>query len=291
MQATTLRYEMVQTRGLTFEVATHGTGDKLALLLHGFPETAHCWRFQIALLERLGYRVWAPNLRGYGRTDKPAGRAAYTMDKLEQDLTDLIDASGAREVTLVGHDWGGAVAWSYASFGARPLARLVIMNSPHPACFKRELARGPQLLRSWYMLLFQLPWLPERMIRAGNFRSIARTTRGWAVNKQNFSDADMQVLFDGLAQPGALTAMLNWYRAMPRSIPMISKRGERKIRVPTLVLWGEQDRALGKELTVGMERYVDELQLEFVPNASHWVQQDAPEEVNRRLEAWLRAQA
>ncbi|MFT3925235.1 MAG: alpha/beta fold hydrolase [Myxococcales bacterium] len=291
MDAAELHYEMVHTRGLTFEVSTHGRGDKLALLLHGFPETAHCWRYQIPLLERLGYRVWAPNMRGYGRSDKPRGRAAYRMDHLEQDVTDLIDASGARSVLLMGHDWGGGVAWSYASYGERPIERLAIMNSPHPAIFQRELMRGPQLLRSWYMLLFQLPWLPERMLRANDYAALVRGTRGWAINKQNFSDRDMDVLREGLSQPGALTAMLNYYRAMPSTVPLMLRRGARKIRVPTLLLWAELDRALGKELTAGTERFVDKLRLEFVPNASHWVQQDAPEVVNRALEAWLASPA
>lgn len=282
-----LHYEMIRTRGLTFEVATSGRGERVALLLHGFPECAHSYRHQIPLLERLGYRVWAPNLRGYGRSDKPRGRRAYTIDRLEQDVTDLIDASGAKSVLLVGHDWGGAIAWSYASHGERPIERLVVLNCPHPASFQTGLLNPEQLRRSSYMFYFQLPWLPERTLRANQFEALERSLRGWAVHPERFSDEDMATYRANAAQPGALTAMLNYYRAMPFSLPLLRKRGVRKIRVPTLLIWGEQDQALGKELTLGTERYVQDLTLRFIPDASHWVQQDAPDTVNALLEEWL----
>lgn len=287
MEKAQLHYEMIQTRGLQFEVATHGEGDRLALLLHGFPESAHSYRYQVPLLTRLGYRVWAPNLRGYGKSDKPGARRDYTIDVLEGDVTDLIDASGARSVLLVGHDWGGALAWSYAMHGTRPIERLVVMNCPHPALFQRGLKSPAQLARSWYMLLFQLPYLPELLLRARDYRSIGESLRGWAVHKEHFSDEDLKVFSDSAAEPGALTAMLNWYRAMPLGVTRLRARGEARIHVPTLLLWGEQDRALGKELTYGTERFVDNLTLRYIPDASHWVQQDAPETVNAQLEEWL----
>jgi len=288
MTAVPLHYEMIQTKNLKFEVASHGRGDRLALLLHGFPECAYSYRHQIATLERLGYRVWAPNLRGYGKSDKPLGRREYTMDRLEQDVTDLIDASGARSVLLVGHDWGGAIAWSYGMSGARPIERLAVMNCPHPICFQRGLASPAQLRRSWYMLFFQLPWLPERYVRANDYAMLEKSFRGWAVHPERFSDDDLAVYRGNAQQPGALTAMINYYRAMPLSLPLLAKRGPRKIEVPTLMIWGEQDRALGRELTEGTERYVNDLTLRFIPDASHWVQQDAPEQVNALLEQWLR---
>ncbi len=287
MESTKLHYENVRTRNLTFEVSTHGEGEKLALLLHGFPECAYSYRFQIALLVRLGYRVWVPNLRGYGKSDKPSGRRAYTMDKLEQDVTDLIDASGATSVLLVGHDWGAALAWSYAMHGARPIERLITMNCPHPVLFKRGLRNSEQLRRSWYMFFFQLPWLPERSIRANNYRAIEAGLRGWAVHKEHFNAEDMAVYRGNAAEPGALTAMINWYRAMPFSLSLMKARGIKKIAVPTLFIWGEQDRALGKEMTRGTERYVENLTLRFIEDASHWVQQDAPKAVNELFETWL----
>lgn len=287
MDAATLHYEMVRTRGLTFEVAQHGVGDRLALLLHGFPECAYSYRFQIPLLTRLGYRVWAPNLRGYGRSDKPHGRRAYAIDELERDVTDLIDASGAKSVLLVGHDWGGAMAWSYGMYGPRPLEGLVILNSPHPACFRRELRSPAQLRRSWYMFFNQLPWLPEVLLRANDYGFLDRGLRGWAVHKERFTPEDLAVYRDNIRQPGALTAMLNYYRAMPWSISLLQTRGQKKVKAPTLMIWGEQDRALGRELTHGTESFVDDFTLHFVADASHWVQQDAPETVNALLESWL----
>ena len=282
-----LHYETIQTRGLKFEVATAGQGDKLALLLHGFRECAHSWRNQIAPLVALGYRVWAPNLRGYGNTDRPRGVKAYAMELLEGDVSDLIDASGAHSVLLVGHDWGGAIAWNYAMHGTRPIERLVVMNVPHPAAFKRGLRTSAQLKRSWYMFAFQLPLLPELLIGHGHARVLDLAIRKSAVHPERFSQAEIDLYRDNAAQPGALTAMINYYRALFRTIVRGTGRVGANIKVPTLLIWGEQDAALGKELTYGTERYVDNLTLRYIPDASHWVQQDTPETVNELLREWL----
>lgn len=286
-----LHYEMIQTRGLRFEVATHGAGDRLALLLHGFPESAHSYRYQIPLLTQLGYRVWAPNLRGYGKSDKPRGRKAYAVDALNQDITDLIDESGARSVTLIGHDWGGNIAWSYAMHGARPLDRLVVLNCPHPVCFRKGLLTPAQLQRSWYMLLFQLPWLPERLIRKDDYATVERAVRGAAVCKDHIRDADLAVMRKCMSEPEALTSMLNYYRAIPWTVARMARTGPRKIRVPTLLIWGERDEALGVELTQGTEDWVSDLTRHYLPNASHWVQQDDPRGVNAALSEWLAEKA
>jgi len=286
-QAARLDYHVIQTRGLAFEVAVHGQGERLALLLHGFPECAHSFRYQVPLLVSLGYRVWAVNMRGYGRSDRPRGRRAYTIDRLEQDVTDLIDASEARSVTLVGHDWGGVVAWSYAMHGARSLDRLVVMNCPHPAAMRRHF-NPVQALRSWYIAFFQLPVLPEQMIAANGYRMLEQTIRGSLVHKENVTDDDLAVLRHNAERPGGLTAMLNYYRAMPWSYAELKRRHTRSIDVPTLLLWGERDAALGKELTYDTERYVKDLTLRYLPDASHWVQQDAPVAVNAALASFLR---
>ncbi|HEX5660588.1 MAG TPA: alpha/beta hydrolase [Polyangiales bacterium] len=285
---TQLHYELIQTRGLRFEVATAGEGDKLALLLHGFPECAYSYRHQIELLVSLGYRVWAPNMRGYGRTDRPLGVKSYAMELLESDVSDLIDASGAKSVLLVGHDWGGVVAWSYAMHGTRPIEQLVILNAPHPARFFQALRTVAQLKRSWYIFLFQLPWLPEYLIGRDRARSLETVVRGAAVHQDRFSDHDVDVIRDNASIPGALTAMINYYRASGRQL-LSNKRGTgvKKIRVPTLLIWGERDIALGKELTYGVDNYVSNLTVRYIADASHWVQQDAPDAVNRELTAWL----
>ena len=282
-----LHYEAIQTRGLKFEVATAGQGDKLALLLHGFPECAHSWRHQIPELVALGYRVWAPNLRGYGKTDRPRGVKAYAMELLEGDVSDLIDASGAHSVLLVGHDWGAAIAWNYAMHGTRPIERLVVMNTPHPATFARGLRTFAQLKRSWYIFALQLPLLPELLIGRDRARVLDLVIRKSAVHPELFPQTEIDLYRNNAAKRGALTAMINYYRAAFRAVLRGTVRRGVKIKVPTLLVWGEQDIALGKELTYGTERYVDNLTVRYISDASHWVQQDAPETVNALLREWL----
>lgn len=282
-----LRYVSVRANGLDFKVAQLGTGPKLALLLHGFPECAYSWRHQMPLLEGLGYRVWAPDLRGYGRTTRPRGVAAYALSELEADVEGLIEASGAAEVLLVGHDWGAAIAWSYAMFGKRPLARLIIMNVPHPELMRRGLQTWRQLKKSWYIFFFQLPWLPERLLARNHCAPIAAAFKDMAVDKSRFPKEVLNVYREQAAAPGALTAMLNYYRALLRGFKGLQARGTRTIEIPTLMIWGEEDRALGKELTLGTERYVSNLTVKYLPGVSHWVQQEAPEEVNAIMKAWL----
>jgi len=287
MAEISISHESIQTKGLRFQVATAGTGDRLALLLHGFPESAYSWRYQIPLLARLGYRVWAPNLRGYGKSDKPEGISEYTLDKLEQDVADLIDASGARSVLLCGHDWGAAIAWQFAMHRLRPIERLVIMNVPHPACFFERGRTLRQLRKSWYILFFQIPWLPEFLLSRNNYEPIARAFTRTAVDKSRFPDEVVEVFRRNASEPGALTAMLNYYRAAVRSARIHRHWGFPRIDVPTLMIWGERDTALGKELTYGTDQYVSDLTVRYLADVSHWVQQEAPETVNAMLEAWL----
>jgi epoxide hydrolase 4 len=287
------RTELVQTRGLRFEVTMaggSGPNDKLALLLHGFPECAYSWREQIPLLAKLGYRVWAPNLRGYGKTDRPLAVADYTIDKLEQDVADLIEASGAESVVLIGHDWGAAIAWSFAMYHPGKLERLVIMNVPHPARMQRGLRTFKQLRKSWYMVFFQIRGLPERLLALGNFTAVGRAFSTMAVHKHRFSDEVLEVFKRNAAEPGALSAMIAYYRALPRAFGLLKKRGMPKIETRTLMIWGEQDTALGKELTYGTEHHVSDLTLRYISDASHWVQQDRPDAVNAMLSAFLSEQ-
>jgi pimeloyl-ACP methyl ester carboxylesterase len=212
----------------------------------------------------------------------------YAIERLLDDVAGLIDASRARETLLVGHDWGGIVAWYFALRRPRPLARLCVMNLPHPATMERALRRGPQLLRSWYALFFQLPWLPERLLAAQDYRAIRRAFRDMAVDKSRFPDEVLDVYRDHAARPGALTAMVHYYRALLRGGSRRQRAlGTPIIEIPTLLLWGEEDRALGIETTYGTDRYVADLTLRYLPGVSHWVQQEAPEAVNAMLEAWL----
>ena len=285
--ASGIRNRWVEANGQRFEVAEAGEGDRLALLLHGFPELNFSWRHQMPLLASLGYRVWAPNQRGYGQSSRPQGIAAYDADKLVADAAALIDASGAKEVTLIAHDWGGAIAWHFAIRRARPLARLVVMNCPHPACFARELKTWKQLRKSWYMFFFQLPWLPEALLTANDARAVRRAFSESAIDKRRFPRADLDVYARAARAPGAMTAMINWYRAAARNRTLTSGEDYPVIDVPTLLIWGEADAALDIATTQGTGRYVGDFTLRRLPGVSHWVQQEAPEAVNTILETWL----
>jgi len=290
--STAIQHKFVQANGLRFHVAACGEGDRLALCLHGFPECWYSWRHQLPLLARLGYRAWAPDLRGYGESDRPLRREDYAIERLMDDVAGLIDASGAASTLLLAHDWGGVVAWYFVMRQVRPLERLVIMNLPHPALMERALRTWRQLVRSWYAFFFQIPWLPEALLRAGNYRAIRDAFRTMAVDKSRFPDEVLQVYRDNAARPGALTAMLNYYRALIRGGGgrRQQRLGYPVIETPTLMIWGEHDTALGKETTYGTDAFVPNLTLRYLPNVSHWVQQEAPEIVNAMLEAWLTGQ-
>ena len=277
----------VPANGITFEVVTMGTGDRLALCLHGFPESSFSWRYQMPLLARLGYLVWAPDLRGYGRSSRPQGVEAYALEELQEDIASLIEASGAKQVVLIGHDWGALIAWYYAMFGLPPISKLIIMNVPHPALAQRGLRTWRQLVKSWYIFFFQLPKIPEWALARNGCEAIGRAFRDMAVDKSRFPDEVLRVYQNAAAQPGALTAMVNYYRALLRSLRRNRLRGTPRIDTPTLMIWGEADAALGKELTYGTDQYVSNLTLRYLPQVSHWVQQEAPETVNAMMEAWL----
>lgn len=289
-----VRERQVRANGLRFHVLEAGGGDRLALCLHGFPELAFSWRHQLPVLAEEGWLAWAPDLRGYGGTDRPVGRDEYSLERLMDDVAGLIDASGARETMLIAHDWGGVIAWFFALRRVRPLSRLVVMNLPHPGGYERALRGGArQWLRSWYMLFFQIPWLPEKALGARGAAMIGRAFREMAVHKENFPDEVLDVYRRAALQPGALTAMLNYYRALLSGGGARRQRslGYPKIDVPTLVIWGEQDTALGVETLRGIEELVPNVTVHRLPDASHWVQQDAPEKVNLLLRSWLRGGA
>jgi pimeloyl-ACP methyl ester carboxylesterase len=288
-QTPAIAHQYVQANGLRFHVASCGEGERLALCLHGFPECWYSWRAQLPLLAQLGYRAWAPDLRGYGQTDRPRQREDYAIEHLLDDVAALIDASGARSTILLAHDWGAVVAWYFAMRQLRPLERLVIMNVPHPAVMERVIRMPRQMLRSWYVLFFQLPKLPELLLGARHARAIGDAFRNMAIDKGRFPDEIVQVYRDNAAVPGALTAMINYYRALVRGGGADRQRqlGYPMIDTPTLMIWGENDTALCKETTYGTDAHVRDLTLRYLPNVSHWVQQEAPEVVNAMLAAWL----
>lgn len=283
--------EFVCANGLSFETAMMGEGPDLALCLHGFPEHFVSWRFQAPMLARRGYRVWAPNLRGYGRSSRPSGRGAYRLQHLLDDVAGLYDAAraeGLRPSLLLAHDWGGLIAWAFVLNRLRPFDGLVAVNMPHPECARRGFWRRGQFLRSWYIALFQLPWLPEALFRAGRARAVERAFLSGASHPENFPEAALEIYRRSALAPGAMTAMLNYYRAnlfaLGRSDLLV---GERCTDLPTLAIWGERDAYLGAHLLEGMEALVSDLAVRRLPDASHFAQQDAPAAVNAAIEAWL----
>ncbi len=278
----------VSANGFDFAIDEAGTGDRLALCLHGFPESRFSWRHQLPVLAEMGYRAWAPDLRGYGETEpKPGAISAYLIDRLMEDVAALIDASKARSVTLIGHDWGAALAWTFAANRVRPLERLVIMNVPHPAVMNAHLRRSwAQLKKSWYMFFFQLPRVPERAMRANDARAIRRAFHDMAIDKTNFTPDVLDHYARNAQRPGAMTGMINWYRAALRLRGKLAGPWD-VIETPTLIVWGEEDAALGIELLDGAEAYVRDLTIERLPGVSHWVQQEAPQKVNAILTGWL----
>ncbi len=284
-----LSYRTITVNDVELQVSiTNEGGPKgLALLLHGFPELAFSWRYQIPALADAGYEVWAPNLRGYGESSKPPKVSDYSMDHLLADVAGLIDASGRENVTLVGHDWGAVQAWMFAIRRVRPLERLVIMNVPHPACMQRELRSFRQLLKSWYIFFFQIPWLPETLLCARRAQAVADSFEKMAVDETRFPSRVTDVYREAALRPGAMRSMINYYRAAFRGARRAASEELAMIDTPTLMVWGLDDTALSKETTDGTDEYVVDLTMRFLPGVSHWVQQEAPETVNAILLAWL----
>jgi pimeloyl-ACP methyl ester carboxylesterase len=261
----------------------------LVVLLHGFPEHYYAWRYQWGALAAAGYHVVAPDLRGYNLSSKPRAVRAYHMKALAYDVAALIEHCGAeRAAALVGHDWGGGVAWGTAMRYPEHLERLTILNCPHPLTFMRALTTPRQLLRSYYIFLFQLPWLPEHLLPLNDFASLRRTLRTDTTRPDAFTPADVDRYIAALRQPGALRGGINYYRAFIR-YGLAERHLLRRIDLPTRVIWGERDRYLGRNLAAPPRRWVPNCRVERLPNASHWVQCDAPERVNALLLDFLRA--
>ncbi|OGK85667.1 MAG: hypothetical protein A2050_02440 [Candidatus Rokubacteria bacterium GWA2_73_35] len=281
-----LEHRFVGTNGVRLHAVVAGQGP-LVVLLHGFPEFWYSWRHQIPALAAAGFRVVAPDLRGYNDSDKPPGVPAYRMTELVEDVAGLVRALGAGPAAIVGHDWGGAVAYAMAMLRPELVARLAVLNCPHPAAFARAIWGGDleQLRRSWYMFFFQLPDAPEALLAAREFRLLRRLAWDHA-RPGTFTRRDVVRYVEAFAKPGALTGALNWYRAMFRR-PQAGRRYP-PIAAPTLVIWGTADHFLGPALLGGMRRHFGgPFRLVRLPGVSHWVQQEAPARVNALLLRFL----
>jgi pimeloyl-ACP methyl ester carboxylesterase len=261
----------------------------LVILLHGFPEFWWGWRRQIPALAEAGFRVAAPDLRGYNDSEKPKGAAAYRTSIVVEDVAALARHLGAERAHVVGHDWGGVIAWHVAMRHPELVDRLAIINAPHPAVFRREMRRPRQFLRSWYAMFFQLPAIPEALIRARDFAALEWAFRATS-RAGSFTAEDIARYKEAMAKPGALTAALNYYRVYIGALfrGPTKKEPRKTIARPTLVIWGMQDRALNPHNLEGLEAYVPDLRIERIEEASHWVMADAPDRVNALLTTFLR---
>lgn len=279
-----LRASVVEVQGNPLHVVQAGPeAGPLALLLHGFPEFWFGWRNQIGALADAGYTVWAPDQRGYNLSGKPRSISDYRMDALVGDVIGLIDTSGREQVDLIGHDWGAAVAWSTAARHAERVRRLTILNVPHPAAMRKALRESwSQRLKSWYIAFFQIPLIPELLMSLAGPRMILRGSG----RPEAFSRQDLQRYEQAWSQEGALKGMLAWYRAAFRNLN--NTFGTGRINMPALILWGDRDVALDKRAADESLQWCRQGRIIHFPEATHWIQHDEPEAVNRELLSFLR---
>jgi len=284
MDVVGVSFRRIRLPDLNLHVAEAGpeTGSP-TILLHGFPEFWYGWRHQIGPLAAAGLRVVVPDQRGYGLSDKPVGLTAYHLDRLAGDVIALADACGFQKVRLVGHDWGGLVAWWVASQYPERIDRLAILNAPHPGIVGAYMRHHPgQMLRSFYVGLFQLPGLPERLLTADRCRALRRALAS-SSRPGAFAAADLDRYVEAWLQPGAMTAMLNWYRALvrlPRATPP-------RVRAPTLILWGRRDTALQAGLAEASLELCDDGRIRWYDDATHWLAHEQPAAVNADLLGFL----
>ena len=275
----------LRTNGVALHAVSAGPDDgPLVILLHGFPEFWYGWRRQIGALAAAGRRVLVPDQRGYNLSDKPTGRGAYRLDALADDVLGLADALGRGRFSVVGHDWGGIVAWHLAARSPGYIERAAILNAPHPATLQRfMLAHPSQAAKSWYVGFFQAPLLPEMALGAGDYawlrRALAATAR-----PGTFTPEDAERYRAAWAQPGALTAMLNWYRALPAGTESVRSG---RIRIPVRVIWGDRDAFLDSGLAEAGLALCDQGEAFHLAAATHWVQHDEAERVNQLLIEFL----
>jgi epoxide hydrolase 4 len=273
-----------EVNGIRLHAVEAGPEDgPLVILLHGFPDFSYGWRHQIGPLAEAGFRVVVPDQRGYARSDKPGGIGPYRLPILGADVVALADLYGRERFHLVGHDWGGIVAWWVAAAHPERVQRLAIANAPHPDAVKPFLRRNPsQLLRSYYVALFQLPGVPERLLSAGNHFALRNTLRGTS-RPGTFTDEDLALYQAAWSEPGALTAMLNWYRALiqRRTAPV------GRVAAPTRILWGRKDPALSAGFAEASLSLCDDGRITWFHDATHWVIQEEHRAVSAELVAFL----
>ncbi len=280
-----LEFRVLHINGIALHVVLAGpaTGKPL-IFLHGFPEFWFGWRLQIDHFVCLGYRVIIPDQRGYNLSDKPARIASYSIDLLARDVVGVLDAVTDSKAFVVGHDWGAGVAWYLAARYPERVIGAVMLSVPHPRVFMQNLVMNlAQLRRSWYVFFFQLPWLPEAILQRRDWALLVEALRSTSPPGV-FSDSDIEQYKKSWARKGALTAMLNWYRAAllyPSKLALDSEAS--RVKVPALLIWGKNDQFAGEEMAIESLKYCDDGRLEIFETASHWIQHEEPARVNTLL--------
>ena len=279
---TTNKFAQLSDVKLHYAVAGDGP---LVVMLHGFPDHWYSWRKQIPALAEKGFRVVAPDMRGYNLSDKPRGVSAYRSERVAQDIVELVGHLGYEQASFVGHDWGGAIAWTIATEHIDAVDRLAILSCPHPADFARRMWHPEQLRKSWYMFFFQLPALPEKALSSAAAKNLRRIYETEPRRPLSAEEIERQV--DAMLTPGTLRSAINYYRAAFRTNPLKVLGDDRSIDKDVLVIWGEHDRALRPELATPGTRFVPSCNTHVVPGAAHWVHWDEPGIVNDLLLAHL----
>ena len=284
-----LEFRVFHINGIALHVVLAGPASgKPLILLHGFPEFWFAWRRQIDHFVSAGYRVIVPDQRGYNLSDKPAGIANYSIDLLARDVVGVLDTVAASKAFVVGHDWGAAVTWYLAARYPERVSRTAMLSVPHPRVFMKNLIMNPaQLRRSWYIFFFQLPWLPEFILRRRDWALLVRVLRNTSP-PGILSDSDLERYKESWARKEAVTAMLNWYRAAvlrPSKLAWDPKAS--RVKVPALLIWGKHDQFVGEAMVRESLRYCDDGHLEMLETATHWVQHEQPAQVNTLLSQFL----
>jgi pimeloyl-ACP methyl ester carboxylesterase len=280
-----LEFRVFHIKGIALNIVLAGpaTGKPL-VFLHGFPEFWFGWRRQIDHFVSCGYRVIIPDQRGYNLSDKPEGIANYSIDLLARDVVGVLDTVASSKAFVVGHDWGAAVTWYLAARYSDRVSRAAMLSVPHPRVLVKNLIINPaQLRRNWYMFFFQLPWLPEFIVRRRDWALLVRALRNTSPPGV-FSDSDLEQYKESWARKGALTAMLNWYRAAllrPSKLALDPKAS--RVKVPALLIWGTNDQFVSETMARESLQYCDDGHLEIFDNATHWVQHEEPAHLNTLL--------
>lgn len=278
--------QLVKVNDVILHVVKAGPEDgELVVLLHGFPEFWYGWRHQIDALATAGYRVIVPDQRGYNQSDKPREINAYTIEKLTGDVNGLIRWAGRDSAYVIGHDWGANVAWWLALLNPRRVKKLGILNVPHPDVFRNTLSSDfGQLLKSWYAVGFQIPWLPETILSAQNYQGLVQGMKN-SSKMGTFTDHDLEFYREAWSKPGAMRSMIHWYRAYAQIPPPMPDNV--RLKMPVLMLWGMQDIALSSKMAAPSIALCDNGRLVTIPEATHWVQHDAKDQVNALLLEFL----